>query len=101
MYVCMHVCIYIYIYVYAYIYIYACIHIVTLNMFNMASTSVIPVSVNNNSFYVSLGHATQRKKLRFSPRFDVFKADCPTDLLIRRSAFSQTPVGTACGEAVS
>ena len=56
------------------------------------ATCVIPVSVENTcTFYLSLGHATQ---LQSSARFGALKADCPTCLLLRRSAcfFSQTPV---------
>ena len=56
----------------------------------------LPASVEkNNSFYLSLGHATQQQKLQSSPRSGVLKADFPTCLLIRRSAFFSQHTGTA------
>ena len=52
------------------------------------------VCANKQAFCASLGRTTQQQKLQSSPRYGAFKTGCPTCLLIRRSVFSQTPVGT-------
>ena len=56
----------------------------------LISGSGTGVCEQNSSFSVSLGHATQQQKLQSSHRFDAFKADFSTCLLIQRSVFSQT-----------
>ena len=53
----------------------------------------VPVSAKKHPFCWSLCHAIFQQKLLSSPWFGALKADVPMRIILRRSVFSQTPVG--------